>query len=1080
MGFVGAAHPVYHLLRHSTLDCALRKIFFLVVPIVFISGFCSLVYQTVWLREFRLVFGASTSATAAVVAIFMGELGLGSLIFGKLADRWRRPLAAYAIVEMVAALASALTPVLIDFLRGAYAASGGTFALGQGMGTIVRLAIAAIVLAIPTIMMGATLPILARLISCDSDARRGNLAFVYAANTLGAVSGVLLTTFVLLSDLGGRGSLYLAVALNLLISGVAFLFDRHWAQDWSSRSPLDAPESSSPNGVKRHRSTLWVVGAAFVVGFVFFLMELVWYRMLSPLLGGSTFTFGIILAVALLGIGLGSLAYKSALKGKAAPGLFGLLCSLEALFLAAPLVAGDDLAFLALQLRSLGAFGFWGQVVGWLVPTLLVVLAPAFIAGLQFPLLISLLGVGGRDVARDTGTAYAANTLGAIFGSLAGGFGLLPILGATGSWRTSVFVLAATGLGAAIPGWRKGPPALVRPAAVLAAVLAVAAAAFSEGPGAAWRHKPIGAVLQPLPASGDGVLTSFQRAAERAVFYECEGIESSIAMSDDEGVNFIVNGKVDGNSITDRATQIMIGMLGPLLHPEVTTSLVIGLGTGSSAGWAADLPGMQRVHVVELEPAILDVARECAAVNRNVLANPNVRILIGDAREHLIVSNDAYDVIVSEPSNPYRAGIANLYTREFYSAARKRLNPGGLFIQWLQVYGISTEGVISAISTLNSVFPEIEIWQGEPGDLLLVAGTTPINHDPAALSARMRDPLIAEALLKGWSAVTPEEVLAHRLAGPDFARAVAAENPTLVNTDDLPMLEFVFARQAAFAQTAQAFDGVWGEIVRRGAVPTYASGIDAARLEAARNINLPRTRRGDFLHIGSPSFCRAQATASSRAGSHARALELWSLADNPHPLKSEVPLIAYSHALVSGLVPDSFLSELAPVDRALIDGIAAATRKNDSDSLQAWEVAAAELHRNPFATNEVLAEMMSTLPGLFGRMDDDAKTRIIRTLSTPFAAKVNELLRQTTILACAATPGAEKFENVTRPALARLERGFPWDEQLMKLRLEAYGRLKDREGIRRAILDLHMFWQSDPGRWPRPLNAASAPGQPGG
>lgn len=751
-----------------------------VALLLFSSGFCALVYQTAWLRMLRLVFGASTAASAAVLAIFMGGLGFGGLLLGRIADRRRSPLRFYAGLEAGIALAAGLSPWLVALIQKIYAGLGGSGSLGLAGGSLVRLVLSALVLGIPTFLMGGTLPALARAVEQASDTGRRRTGLLYALNTLGAVIGALFTTFWSLEHLGIRTTIWAAALLNLAIAVVA----------WFSRmSALEAVDET-----EEPRRGTFVPLAAGVVGFAFLLMELVWYRMLSPLLGGSSYTFGLILAMALLGIGLGGLLYGVA--GRPSLSAFAVSCSLEALALALPFALGDRLAVLAVLLRPLAGAGFLSLVLGWSLVTAIVVLPAAVMAGYQFPLLIALLGPGRSRVGREVGITYAANTVGAIAGSIAGGFGLLPLLSAPGVWRLVAVLLLVLALSAAgISLRREGswkPLILPVGLALIGALLASA-----PGPSAFWRHSPIGAGRVSADWSGPNELRDAMNSQRRGVVWERDGVESSVAIDITRETAFLVNGKADGSARADAPTQVMSGLVGSMLHPDPRRALVIGLGTGSTAGWLAAVPSMERVDVVELEPAVVKVAELLAPINQNALKNPKVHLTIGDGRELLLTSPERYDVIFSEPSNPYRAGIASLFTRELYEAASGRLRPGGIFLQWLQGYEVDAEVVATVYATLGSVFPSVETWEINSGDLLLVATREPIVHNIADIGrvrTRVRQPPYEEALLRTWGVGGAEGFYSGYLASPDLARAVAGRPQARLNTDDLPILEFGFAR----------------------------------------------------------------------------------------------------------------------------------------------------------------------------------------------------------------------------------------------------------------------------------------------
>lgn len=772
---------------------------FQVAALLGASGACALVLQVAWLRELRLVFGGSTAASAAVLAIFMGGLGLGGAILGKRADASPSPLGLYATLELLVAAMAALTPFLLIFVREIYIALGGSMAMGLTNATLVRLALSALVLGFPTFLMGGTLPAAARSVESREDVGRNAVAVLYGVNTLGAAAGAFIATFYCLEVFGTRLTLWLACLLNALVGMTARVLARRAAPE-RSVAPGEGEEraaaiSEAVEVPAPAAPAFYVLGAAAVVGFVFLLMELVWYRMLSPLLGGSTYTFGLILAVALFGLGLGGALY--ALVGRRRPAtieVFAATVGLEALFMAIPFALGDRLAVLAEVLRELSSMGFPGHVFGWTVITSAVILPAAVVSGYQFPLLIALLGQGRENVGRHTGFAYAANTGGSILGSLAGGFGALPLLTAVGTWRAVVILLAALGGAALAVSARRRRPSLHFAVPLLCASIAVFLVMYSLGPTAAWRHSGIGAGRGFLDTSTPNDLKKSILDQRRHIIWEAEGIESSVALEAISGLSFIINGKNDGNAIRDASTQVMSGLLCALAHPEPKRSFVLGLGTGSTAGWLAAVESMERVDVVELEPATIEMARRSAAVNHDALNNSKVNVIEGDGRELLLTAPGQYDLIFSEPSNPFRAGIASLYTQEFYEAVASRLAEGGLFAQWVQAYEIDVQTVRTIYATLASVFPYVETWQTNPLDMILVCSMEPIVYSQPELNRRIREEPYASALLHTWKVTDQEGFFSRYVANAELPKIVAAQEKGRLNTDDRTLVEFGFAR----------------------------------------------------------------------------------------------------------------------------------------------------------------------------------------------------------------------------------------------------------------------------------------------
>jgi spermidine synthase len=738
-----------------------------VAGLLFCSGACALIYQTVWIRQFRLIFGASTAATAAVLAIFMAGLGIGSARLGKRADAQPNPLRYYGNLELLIAAASALSQPLLWIVAKLYFATGGSVTLGIFGASIVRLLLASAVLGAATVLMGGTLPAAARAVEESDDEGRRRLSLLYGVNTLGAVFGTVISTFFMLEILGNRRTLLIAVLVNALV-GIA-------ARGMSSKAEPRVTAMTPVRGTSKR-----ILAAAAIVGFAFLVMELVWYRMLAPLLGGTTFTFGLILAIALLGIGAGGAAYAFWRGNRQATVAgFALTCALEALAISIPFALGDRLAVLELHLRPVGTLGFGGSIIAWTIVSMIVVFPAAFISGIQFPLLISLLGRGETDVGSDVGAAYAWNTAGAIAGSLAAGFGL-PYVTAPGAWRLMIVVLALLSVAA-----------IRRPVPTAIAALAVAGV-FALGPTAVWRHSGIGAGRAATHEKANDRRDWINRE-RRGVVWDVDGRESSVALIDTSDIAFIVNGKSDGSARGDAGTQVMAGLVPAILHPMPRRALVVGLGTGSTAGWLGAIPEMEHVDAVELEPAVIGVARACSAVNHDVLHNPKVRIRIADAREVLLATPERYDIIFSEPSNPYRAGIASLFTEEFYRASASRLRAGGLFAQWLQTYSVDSQTIRTIYATIGAVFPHVETWTTDSGDLLLVGSREPVRYDFDRLRSRVASEPFRSALAYAWRVESLEGFIARFLGRDTLARAIAASEPE-TNTDDRTVIEFGFAR----------------------------------------------------------------------------------------------------------------------------------------------------------------------------------------------------------------------------------------------------------------------------------------------
>ena len=858
-----------------------------IAALVFGSGLCALVYQTVWLKMFRLLFGASTAASAAVLAIFMAGLGFGGYLLSRRAERSLTPLALYGNLELGITLSACASPLLLDLARWVYYATGGSAGLGSGLSIAVRLALALLVLGVPTFLMGGTLPAVARAISASEDAGRRSLGLVYGANTLGAVAGALLGNLIIIEVLGLRGALYTAAALNAAVALIARRIPLTLTDTTTLPETTTLPASGEAAGSSgRAVPLVLVLVAAAVAGFAFLAMELVWYRMLGPILGGSSYSFGMILAVALLGIGLGSLLYsRGAAARRPTAGLLAVTFALEAVFMLIPYAMGDGVALLAQSLSPLARFSFTGSVIVWTVIATVVVLPASIVSGYQFPVLIALLGKGRGGVAIETGRTYLWNTVGAIAGSLGAGFGLIPALGALGLWRFSAAMLAVLAVVLLALAIKRDRDRGTQFAAFML-VLVGLFLALRPGPTAYSRHLPIGAGRFALPSTAIDVVAE-RHTVSRTIAWEMDGVESAVACRRDSSHAFIVNGKSDGNARMDACTQVMAGLVGPMLHPAPKTACVIGLGTGSTAGWMAAVDGMTRVDVAELEPAIIRVAEDCHHVNRNVLEMPNVKLHIGDGRELIMAHHgEPWDVIFSEPSNPYRAGIASLFSQDFYQVAAEKLSDDGLFVQWLQAYEIDPSTVESVYATMASVFPYIETWEGCPNDILLVGSKKPILHDVARVRARAAQEPYQSALARVWGVKGAEGFYSSFLAGDRLAREILAARPDEISTDDLPRLEFGFAR--GLGRNAFKLSGAVSLARRLGTdrPPVPDGSLDPVQLLEARAARMvASTALGEPAPSDNPGVQRARARSAWLDGRLLDARESWRRGGDLEPVQ---------------------------------------------------------------------------------------------------------------------------------------------------------------------------------------------------
>jgi spermidine synthase len=783
--------------------------------LVALSGATGLLYESLWMRSFGLVFGNTTDAVGLVLATFMGGLALGSWLAGR--KTARDPLRTYARVELGIGASALLTLPLLKALPAVYGALAGRGGL-SGAPELAGRALAAALIVLPTtVLLGATVPLVVAFLSRARADFHGSFAGLYLANTLGGAAGVLAGSFLLLPALGVTGTFVAAAAANLLIGAIA----RRAAQD-SRPAPAPAPQKPAPPPARLPAlpAVLAAASGACALG-----IEVLWTRTYVLVIGSSVYAFNLMLVAVLLGIVAGTALHRR-LRARNPERLAAALFLSLGLLVLAGQVAVNALpgAFLALM-RVLPVTFAAHQSAGFAL-CLLSLLPVTIVLGFTFPLLTRL--VPSPSPQHTTGALYAWNTGGAIAGALATDFLLVRALGL----QRSYVVLAALPLmGAAWAfasswSWR---PAL-RLAAPVAVALAAAGLARSWAPwnplvmtagvykyGLEWRERP-------------GFELASGLAAERAILFYREGHEAVVAVAESRsgGRRFLsVNGKTDaGSSAEDVLTQKFIAHVPLLLHPAPRRALIVGWGAGATAASAALHP-LELLECVEIEPATFEAAPFFPDFTRALRGDPRFRIVFRDGRNHLLASRERWDVIVSEPSNPWISGVSNLFTREFYEIVRGRLAEDGVFGQWFHYYDLQAPDVKVELKTFRAVFPHVSIWLVPPvggrltADLLLVGSPRPHALDHARLESLFRGGAVGEDLRRTGVIVDEASLLASwAMDGTDVERyaedAAAFPRGTPLNTDNYPYIELVSPRrnvvpraeaaQAALAQFAALSD----------------------------------------------------------------------------------------------------------------------------------------------------------------------------------------------------------------------------------------------------------------------------------
>ena len=725
-----------------------RDFRFLLLGLLFLlSGACGLTYQVLWLRLLALVFGVTVHAASTVLAAFMAGLALGAVLADRLVRRGH-PLKVFAALEAGIAVSALATPMLLDLANGAYRPLSSAFPDSLALLTVARFVCSAAVLLVPTMLMGATLPVLshADVVRAASATRLGAL---YAVNTAGALAGALLTGYVLIGGLGIHRTFLMAAAVNLLVAAGAWMLSRATAPAESparmSRN-VTGPVTETIDGRAVSATTvMWVMA---VSGFAALALEIVWFRILVQFLPATSYAFTTMLATVLAGIALGSAAASRSL---ARPRDWSAVLAYT---------QGATSIVVLLSLAALGA----SYAAGWRTSGLTqgaaaAILPASLLMGYAFPIALVLWtrsAAGGTGSPRAVGQLYSANVLGGIAGAVASGFLLLPLLGSRRALIALAGLYLATSLAMLVATGRR------RGALVLVALFAGAVRLVPD---------PFEAALERRHGRGE------------RIFWREEGVQTSVSIHTRAFRGWLMY--LDGLHQASDAPEMvklhrLIGHLPMVLHPDPRRSLVVGLGGGATPGAVSQ--HATEVLVVELSDSVRKGAGFFKHVNYDLLSRPNVRLRVDDGRNFLSLTRERFDVVTADLIQPIHAGAGNLYSREYFTLVRTALAANGLALQWIGHRPDTQYKLI--MRTFLDVFPETTLWlDGQ----LMVGSVAPLTLSPALLDAKRAHPETRAALDEvGLDTFTT--LTSWYTAGPDELRRFVGTGPLL--TDDRPLVEY--------------------------------------------------------------------------------------------------------------------------------------------------------------------------------------------------------------------------------------------------------------------------------------------------
>ena len=773
----------------KTIDSTKRTWGFRVlVTVFFFSGLCGLIYEVAWSRMLTLVFGNTTHAISAVVGVFMLGLALGSYLCGRWIPKIKNLLRGYAFIEIGVGVYAAL---FIPILAGVQAIHSILFPFIYQLPILLDLArilLSFLLLLIPTLLMGATTPLLGQILTRSPRFIGRDIGALYALNTLGAAAGCFFSAFVLIPALGIHLTMFIGAIVNVILGLIVWDLPKvDGAADAERRKALPS-DASAPMVSHPARQYRFVLFAYMGSGFLAFVYEVSWSRALILVFGSSIYAFATILTAYLLGLALGSMVLSRWIDR--IKNTILLLSALQAvigisIFITTPLIGKLPDYFLT----SFSNLDIPWKMIAFkeFMVCFLIIIVPTFASGACFPLVTRIFADHrGFKVGRIVAHAYAFNTLGGIIGSLITGFVLIPSIGVEKT------LLLGGGLNL-----------------LIASFLVVFAADTRIMTRLTWGGVPIAAAIAGilfLPSWNPRILnsgvyvdakimadhsalktvSSFMSGFE-LVFHR-EGSSATVTVFQKDNIRFLrVNGKTDGSTASDNYTQILLGLLPVMYARNPETALIIGLGTGMTLGSVLDYP-MRKVDCIEISPEVVEASRFFSRDNGYVLNSPAARLHILDGRTWLMAMPDTYDMIISEPSHPWQTGNANLFTIDFFNLAAKKLKSGGIFCQWLPTYHMDKEHFRLLVSTLKKVFPYVHIWMATTDALMIASRDELPPIDYVELQKRMSMMKIKERLAK-TEIRTPEDFLSFFYLDNEAVDKFV-EGTVGVNSDNYPVLEF--------------------------------------------------------------------------------------------------------------------------------------------------------------------------------------------------------------------------------------------------------------------------------------------------
>lgn len=755
----------------------MKKVYPFIFFFFFFSGISSLIYEVVWIRLLTLILGNTVFGVSAVLSAFMGGLAIGSYIAGRIVDNKSKPLLIYAILEILIGLVGFLVSILLSPTGSLYVFLHQLLGHSPLLINITKYVFSFCLLAVPTMMMGATLPVLSKYVVKNELNVGMGIGSLYTINTLGAATGCYLAGFVMIGNIGVWLTICIASGLSILIGSLAlicYLATNSIPEDYNIHARSSFPSEKEGSSV-RPLFKYFILFAISVSGFAALGYEIIWTRILIFFIGNTVYAFTAMLTTFLIGIALGSLLFsRFADRQKLLVASFGLIEIAIGIY---PIVIiylisrySDGLALFTHHIRNLQ----WDYSELRFLRAFILMFIPTFLFGATFPVAVRLYSDRYNAIAHSVGNVYSWNTLGSILGSVVTGFFLMPVIGL----EKSLILLACLNITIGIVLCALEPGLSYTKKSVLACLLIpILVFGFYRLPEKVF-HKMQTAEMR-------------NRYAPGSLLYYSEDIAGTVSVygKEDKRTLYIDNVDVAGLDLSFLSSHMPLAHIPMLLHPNPKNIFIIGFGGGGTTYSMSTYPEVAKIDVAELNSTVVQASHFFRSINNDIANSPIVNISINDGRNFLLTAKEKYDVISVDLLLPQTAGAGSLYTEEFYQLCFSRLNEDGIMVQWIHPYAISLDNSRIIVNTVRQVFPHVSLWWSRRhGHLILVVSKKPPRIDFQRLIQRMNYPATKRDLEK-ISFNDPYTFLSYYIAS-NGELTEFLNGTTSLNTDDLPVIEY--------------------------------------------------------------------------------------------------------------------------------------------------------------------------------------------------------------------------------------------------------------------------------------------------